>query len=487
MAVYIPNTKQIEAHIATEQFIGYGGAMGGGKTRWICEMAKLLSVAYPGNFGVIARQSGPALKVSTMEVFFDEVLRYGSEDWKALGCKFSKNDGLLTFENLDPPSKIWFTGLDSNNTERIKSLNLGFFCLDEATEIAESIFMMLQTRLRRPGIPKMHRKGIVTANPEAGWIKRRFIDKKLPDHRFIMANYKDNPHLPDDYIDLFQTMPLNWRQRYLDGNWGAVSGLIYKEFDENYHIIPDGDIIPDWDYKYALDHGQLNPACCIGAMVGYKDSVYLKQWIGEDRYDNMNPLYDDYPVVIIHKAYYSSGLISDHKKGIAEIFKDCPSSITHTDPSIWARDREKIVGDGNNVPYSVAQEYMESPNPITGMVRANNKVSVGINRISQLLRIGHLFFMDNETLSHIHGSDGEIRTYSWKRPRTEDEDYPEVPEKKNDHAMDALRYLCMSMPALQADQATVIPYNSFMAARKRAIEAKRGRKVAIIGGRLTGL
>jgi len=73
-----------------------------------------------------------------------------------------KNDGLLIMENLNPPSKIWFTGLDSNNTERIKSLNLGFFALDEATEIAESIFMMLQTRLRRKGIPKMHRKGMVT-------------------------------------------------------------------------------------------------------------------------------------------------------------------------------------------------------------------------------------------------------------------------------------------------------------------------------------
>jgi len=81
MEVYIPNKKQIEAHIATEQFVGYGGAMGGGKTRWICEMAKLLSVSYPGNFGVIARQSGPALKVSTMEVFFDEVLLYGSDSW----------------------------------------------------------------------------------------------------------------------------------------------------------------------------------------------------------------------------------------------------------------------------------------------------------------------------------------------------------------------------------------------------------------------
>jgi hypothetical protein len=55
--------------------------MGGGKTRWICESAKQLAVKFPGNFGVVARQSGPVLKLSTMEVFFEETLRVGSEEW----------------------------------------------------------------------------------------------------------------------------------------------------------------------------------------------------------------------------------------------------------------------------------------------------------------------------------------------------------------------------------------------------------------------
>ncbi|MHA2069419.1 MAG: hypothetical protein ACXABY_34085, partial [Candidatus Thorarchaeota archaeon] len=126
-SAYIPNPKQVEAHCADDQFVLYGGAMGGGKTRWICESAKQLAVKFPGNFGVVARQSGPVLKLSTMEVFFEETLRVGSDEWKALGCKFNKAEGLLTFEGLNPPSKIWFTGLDADNIERIKSLNLGFF------------------------------------------------------------------------------------------------------------------------------------------------------------------------------------------------------------------------------------------------------------------------------------------------------------------------------------------------------------------------
>jgi len=485
---YIPNEKQIEAHCATEQFLGYGGAMGGGKTRWLCEMGLLLSVKFPGNFGLLARQSGPALKLSTQEVFFDEVLIKGSREWKNLKAKFNKSEGLLVLEALDPPSKIWFTGLDSDNVERVKSLNLGWFGIDEATEVAESIFMMLCTRLRRKGIPKEFRKGLVSANPEAGWIKRRFLDQKLGNHKFIQANYKDNPHLPDDYPDLFNSMPTRWREKYLLGNWGAVSGLVFKEFDPKIHIIPYKESFPEWKRFRGFDHGQQNPAACLGFTYGYTDPVYLPELLG-DRMDYINKKYDNYPIIIVDRMYYSSGLVSEHKAGIAKTFENIDRpGLVYADPSIWRKDREKIVGDGKPVEYSIAQEYMESPDALRGLVRANNNVSVGIDRISLLLIIGHLFFMDHESLDSLIGETGEIRSYSWKQPKTDDDDWPEEPIKRNDHACDALRYGIMSLPPLRAEKSKLIPYNSFMAARKRAIEDKLGKSVTIAkNGKVIGL
>src|SRR5574343_1871923 len=92
---YIPHQRQIEAHCAIEQFIGYGGGMGGGKTRWLCEMAKFLSLKFPGNFGVVARQSGPVLDNTTVEVFFSEVLIPGTPEWQQLGCVYNKQDRKL--------------------------------------------------------------------------------------------------------------------------------------------------------------------------------------------------------------------------------------------------------------------------------------------------------------------------------------------------------------------------------------------------------
>lgn len=486
---YIPNEKQAEAHAAVEQFVGYGGAMGGGKTRFICEMAKILSAKFPGNFGLVARQSGPALAVSTMEVFFSETLIPGSDDWNVLGCKFNKAEGVLYFTALNPPSKIWFTGLDRDNLERIKSLNLGFFCLDEATEITESVFMMLCTRLRRKHVPKMYRKAIISANPEAGWVKRRFLDLELPNHRFIQANYKDNPHLPDDYPELFTTMPKTWREKYLEGNWGAVTGLIYKEFDRDFHIIPYRRLPPEWRLIRGLDHGQQNPTAVLSAGIGYTDNVYLREMLGDERMERMDPEFDDYPVIIFDKMYYEPGLVSKHRQAIAHIWPEFPGP-TYADPSIWRRDRAKMINDGGKireVEYTIADEYLEHPYPVKGLLKANNNVEAGINRISQLMLIGHIFFMDHDSMEEFIGEGGEIHSYSWKHPRTDDDDWPEEPDKKRDHACDAARYAVMSMPPLKVVGPKVVPYNSFMAARQRAIAAKRNKKrLTIAGGKLIG-
>jgi len=483
--MYIPTDKQLEAHVATERFLGFGGAMGGGKSRFLCEVARQFCINFPNNFGLIARQSGVALKLSTQEVFFTETLVPGSDDWKELGCKFNKADGVLMMHALNPPSKIWFTGLDSDNIERVKSLNLGFFCIDEATETAESMYLMLCTRLRRPHIPKIYRKGIVSANPEAGWIKRRFLDQNLKDHKFVQSNFMDNPYLPEDYPELFDTMPETWKQKYLLGNWGAVSGLIYKEFMDERHVIPWAPLPPEWKTIRGLDHGQQNPTACLSMGYGYAD-IHLEQLIGAERMKAMDSRYDDYPVLVVDKMYYSAGLVSRHREKIAKTWREFRGP-TYADPSMWKKDREKMISDGKAIPYSIAQEYGESPYPMRGLQKANNIVNVGINRVSQLLEMGHLYFMDHPSLEPLIGDAGEIRSYSWKQPKTDDDDWPEEPIKARDHACDALRYAVMSLPPLRVEKGTIIPYNSFMAARKRALAHKRGKQeLRIAGGKVIG-
>lgn len=445
--------------------------MGGGKTRWLCEMAKFLALKFPDNFGVLARQSGPVLETTTMEVFFSEVLIPGSEEWKQLRCEWNKQDRMLTIGALSPPSKIWFTGLDRDNTEKIKSLNLGFFGIDEATEVAENIFLMFMTRLRRKHIPRVYRKGMVSANPEAGWVKRRFIDQKLSNHKFVFSLAGDNPHLPEDYAELFDTLPVRWKEKYLLGNWDAASGLIYKEFNRKIHVIPDQTLPAFWKRIRGMDHGQQNPAAVVGIALAQESPADLAEIIGEERLPFLHPDYQHYPYLFVERLYYSPGLVVQHKERIAETFRGYASKGTYCDPSMRRKDRQKMVMDSKGKPgyvdYSLFDEYLELPNPISDLCIGNNDVRIGIDRVATLLMIGHLFFLDTPQLGPLIGETGELLNYEWEETKDLAQVWPEKPKKVDDHALDALRYAVMSLEK-PAPKTKVLPWNSLDEVKKRA-------------------
>jgi hypothetical protein len=84
--------------------------------------------------------------------------------------------------------------------------------------------------------------------------------------------------------------------------------------------------------------------------------------------------------------------------------------------------------------------------------------------------------MDDQTLEPLVGVKGEILSYAWKDPKIDDMDWPEEPVKQNDHVCDTLRYGIMSLPPLKTKPKNVIPYNSFIAARKRAILHKNNAR-----------
>jgi hypothetical protein len=124
-------------------------------------------------------------------------------------------------------SKILYGGLgdDQKAIERLKSLNLGWFGIDQAEETTESHFLMLASRLRLP-LPGIRYKGLLTANPEPGWVRDRWIDNTHPDHKFIPALPSDNPYLPPDYEQNLRMLyagnePLI--KALLEGNWDVTT------------------------------------------------------------------------------------------------------------------------------------------------------------------------------------------------------------------------------------------------------------------------
>jgi len=211
---YKPHSRQKIAHSASERYILYGGAFGGGKTIWLVNECIQLCLDYPGNVGYICRNELPAFRRSVLielEKFMHPAIleqHHQTENYFKL-----KNSSMLFYGGL---------GDSVSGLQRLTSMTLGFFGIDQAEETTETHFNMLAGRLRL-NVPKIRYKGLLTCNPAPGWLKQKFIEQKLTDHIFIRSLPKDNPHLPTDYESgLRKIYPAEWVAAMLEGSWDAL-------------------------------------------------------------------------------------------------------------------------------------------------------------------------------------------------------------------------------------------------------------------------
>jgi len=244
---YIPLEKQKVFHKSKVMFRAYMGGFGSGKTKAGCWESIQLSMEEPGNLGVICRKTYLELKDTTQRTFFEECPPEFIKN-------FRTTDNIVTFKN---GSQILFRSLDQ--FEKFKSLELGFFYIDEASEIkSEEAFLILAGRLRKKGIKK--KTGFLTSNPSNTnhWIYKRFVESQHPDYFLIKSTSIENTHLPEGYVEQLKSLyPPEWVQRYVNGEFGFLSEgkRVYSEFQESYHVKPVKyhkhlPILRGWDFGW---------------------------------------------------------------------------------------------------------------------------------------------------------------------------------------------------------------------------------------------
>jgi len=216
--IYSATPRQAAFHAATEMFKLYGGSMGGGKTWALCAEGVALSCDYPGNRGYLCRNTNVDFMRTTYTVLNSMLMESGliADHHKSSPAYYDLTNG----------SRIYYGGLDEGpeSEQRLRSFDLGWFGIDEASETSERYFLTLASRLRLK-VEGIRYFGLLATNPDPGWIKARFIDQKLPDHVFIPALPRDNPHLPADYVARLKSIfPEDWQKRFLEGDWGAFEG-----------------------------------------------------------------------------------------------------------------------------------------------------------------------------------------------------------------------------------------------------------------------
>lgn len=404
------------------QYSLYSGGFGSGKTVALVLRGLLLSQIMPGNFGLIGRLTYPELRDTTQKTFFE----FCPPDWYAPenGGVWNKSENYIKLYN---GSEIIFRHLDTISEKELLSLNLGWFGIDQVEEISESVFLILQSRLRKNEVAR--RYGFMVCNPAGhNWLWHRFHhdskDKMENSAYFDSTTYDNRENLPDDYIKgMEDSYSPEMQKRFLLGSWDVFEGQVYIEFNKKTHVINPFEIPQSWERIVSIDHGLVNPTAAL--------------WGATDQDGNL----------FIYDEHYEAGKpVSYHAKMIKEKSNKQKISIQIIDPSTRAKTREK---DG--FPFSVLQEYNDyGLYPIPG----NNDRSAGINRIKEYLRVRESRL---NPITHELGSPmlfifrncehtiEEITKYSWKKLRSLlPRNAPEETQDVDDHACDALRYMVMA-------------------------------------------
>lgn len=248
-----PTPKQKEFHASKAKNRCYQGGVGAGKTLAGCWEALFLSLEYPKNTGLIARQTFPALRDTTMATFFEICP-------KNLIHIYNQTEHNLVLVN---GSRILFRSFETltsiQKRNKFGSLELGWFYFDEGEEVSRDSFLLLQGRLRKPNIPRL--AGFITTNPPNidHWIYEFFVEKQNPDYHLIKAStYENRENLPEGYIENLESIyDENWINKYLKGEFGFLGeGLpVYPKFSsafvrEKLNFSFSTPIYRGWDFGF---------------------------------------------------------------------------------------------------------------------------------------------------------------------------------------------------------------------------------------------
>lgn len=416
------------------KYIAYVGGIGSGKSLIGCITTLSWAVLYPGDY-LICRQFMPELKDTTYSTFKqicppELIVEDRIADMKMVIKASNGKTSTVFFRQLEEP-------------EKLRSLNLSGFYIDEANQVSEEAFMLLQGRLRGSGI----RKGIMTTNPKGhDWIYRWFLQKDHLNDEAIKTQYHlikapstENHHLPDGYL---QSIMASWDtariQREIDGSFDAFEGQVYSDFRRDVHVVRPFRIPGNWERHIRIDHGFRNPAAVLffavspdGDCYVYKE-IYVREYLIKE-------------IIKGNKRESKQGLV-DFIKGSAS-FKSAK-----IDPSTKARR-----GGTGESDYDEYRRHWPAELPILGM--AKNDVQLGIDRVKSYLKVNpknnrpSLYFFD--TCTNLLE---EVTTYRYPDLRPNQQGIKaenEKPIKVNDHALDALRYMIVDLPdkySLEVDE-----------------------------------
>jgi PBSX family phage terminase large subunit len=388
------------------------GPAGTGKSRGCLEKLHYLAERYAAMRGLIVRKTRASLTESALVTFEDKVVPVQHPILDGPGRAHRQayhypNGSILVLGGLDRASRIMSTAYD-------------LVFVQEAIELEENDWEALTTRLRHGVLP--YQQIIADTNPDTPthWLRRRCEGGPT----FLLeSRHEDNPELWDgtgkrwtvrgeQYMAKLDALTGPRKDRLRFGRWVQAEGVVYDGWDRRLHLVDRFAIPADWPRFWSVDFGYTNPFVC--------------QWWAQDH---------DGRLYRYREIYRSQRLVEDHAKLMLALSKDEPRPT-------------RIVCDHDAEDRATLEKHL-------GMTTraAKKDKSPGIQAVASRLKkagdgLPRLFLLRDALVER------DPVLVEQKRPACTEEEFDgyiwdlannrkkgEEPVDKDNHGMDALRYL----------------------------------------------
>lgn len=430
----------------------FGGARGGGKTAFLLgDFAQdVPTEAGPYHHGILFRRTYPQLE----EVVKQSLEMYPS--WFGKGnVTWTEKNKTWTWKN-GATLRLRFLELDTDWME-YQGHAYTWIGFDELTTWPNpENYLRLKACLRSARQEVKYRRTRCSANPGGPgheWVKEYFGIGRYPKgmtvltpedgsgggRLFIPSKVTDNKILLDadpDYVNRLKGLGSPELVRaWLEGDWNVVQGAYFPEFDPSRHVIAPFSVPDSWPRMCAMDWGSAAPFAIYWAAIS--DGSILPG----------GQCYPRGSLVVYREWYGAKGANVGLKLDADEVALGwCDRTPVDEKIQDFVIDPAAFAMNGGP---SIAERMMtKAPHGRLSMRRGDNKRIPGWDQVRQRLKgtgDGSPMIYWFATCQHV------IRTLpALQHDQTKAED---VDTEGEDHAGDAIRYLCMMRPWLPEPEA----------------------------------
>lgn len=312
------------------------------------------------------------------------------------------NETELSFK-LKNGSSIHLKGAD--NPDSLRGVRIDFCIFDETAFIDrwESVWKVM-----RPTLVDSKAECWFISTPNGFNHFKSMAESTDPDYQYFHFTSYDNPYLDHPELDKVKLEMTEdaFAQEFM-GEFRKMTGLVYKEFARETHMVDVPSLDYNWTYTRALDFGFAHKS----ALIYFAINTTATQ-------------------IYAYDGVYKEGLTDDDIAQAVKI-KDAGRIITNpVADSAQPMTIEELKRRGVHF------------NPVE---KAPDSIKTGISKVAELLKVradtGKPTLMFNKNLTWIAD---EFERYRWMENKSADGVIKEAPLKLNDDAMDAIRYFAIS-------------------------------------------